>query len=298
MARLTRGRVGDNRRKALKGHASATWTHNSAIVLTRIIAVANQKGGVGKTTTTLNLGAALADMGRRVLIVDCDPQANATSGLGIARDEVETSIYDVVVLGQPLAAARISTLVSNLDLVPSHISLAGSEIELVSMPLREMRLSYALDALDGSDDYVFLDCPPSLGLLTVNAAVAADSLLIPIQCEYYALEGLGLLTHTIDLLRRELNPDLAIAGIVMTLFDARLTLATQVVDEVRKRFGEETFDTVVPRNVRLSEAPSHGLPISRYDPASRGATAYRRLAEEFDARMQREALLAAGAQPG
>jgi len=254
-------------------------------VPTRTITVANQKGGVGKTTTTLNLGAALADMGRRVLIVDCDPQANATSGLGVSRAEVQTSIYDVVVLGQPLANARIPTVVPNLDLVPSHIALAGSEIELVSMPLREMRLRYALDGLDGDDDYIFLDCPPSLGLLTVNAAVAAESLLIPIQCEYYALEGLGLLTHTIELLRRELNPALAIAGIVMTLYDARLTLATQVVEEVRKLFPNDIFETIVPRNVRLSEAPSHGLPISRYDPTSRGALAYRRLAEEFDARM-------------
>jgi chromosome partitioning protein len=265
-------------------------------VPTRIIAVANQKGGVGKTTTTLNLAAALADLGRRVLVVDCDPQANATSGLGFSRDQVETSIYDVVVLGQPLVEARIPTMVPNLDLVPSHIALAGSEIELVGMPLREMRLRYALDGLDGSDDVVFLDCPPSLGLLTVNAAVAADSLLIPIQCEFYALEGLGLLTHTIELLRRQLNPQLLVAGIVMTLYDARLTLATQVVDEVRKQFPDEIFDTIVPRNVRLSEAPSHGLPISRYDPTSRGALAYRRLAEEFDARMQRQAsALAAGA---
>jgi chromosome partitioning protein len=255
-------------------------------VPTRTIAVANQKGGVGKTTTALNLGAALADMGRRVLVVDCDPQANATSGLGVARDDVQTSIYDVVVLGQPIAEARIPTVVPNLDLVPSHISLAGSEIELVGMPLREMRLRYALDGLDHTDDYIFLDCPPSLGLLSVNAAVAAESLLIPIQCEYYALEGLGLLTHTIDLLRRQLNPNLAIAGIVMTLYDARLTLATQVVDEVRKQFPDDIFETIVPRNVRLSEAPSHGLPISRYDPSSRGAYAYRRLAEEFDARMQ------------
>jgi chromosome partitioning protein len=267
-------------------------------VPTRIVAVANQKGGVGKTTTTLNLGAALADMGRRVLIVDCDPQANATSGLGVARVDVTTSIYDVVVLGQPLSAARLPTLVPGLDLIPSHISLAGSEIELVAMPLRELRLRYALDALDGGDDYVFLDCPPSLGLMTVNAAVAADSLLIPIQCEFYALEGLGLLTHTIALLRRELNPDLAIAGIVMTLYDARLTLATQVVAEVRTQFPNDTFDTVVPRNVRLSEAPSHGMPISRYDPTSRGATAYRRLAEEFDARMQRLPAPAAHASSG
>jgi chromosome partitioning protein len=267
-------------------------------VPTRTIAVANQKGGVGKTTTTLNLGAALADMGRRVLIVDCDPQANATSGLGIDRADVDTSIYDVVVLGQPVAAARIHTLVPNLDLIPSHIALAGSEIELVSLPRREMRLRYALDALDGGDDYILIDCPPSLGLLTVNAAVAAESLLIPIQCEYYALEGLGLLTHTLDLLRRELNPNLAIAGIVMTLFDARLTLATQVVDEVRKQFRDDVFETVVPRNVRLSEAPSHGLPISRYDPTSRGAVAYRRLAEELDARMHPAEPLTDQAQPG
>jgi chromosome partitioning protein len=264
-------------------------------VPTRTVAVANQKGGVGKTTTTLNLAAALADMGRRVLVVDCDPQANATSGLGVNREEVETSIYDVVVLGQPIGEARLATMVPNLDIVPSHIALAGSEIELVGMPLREMRLRYALDALDGSDDYILLDCPPSLGLLTVNAAVAADSLLIPIQCEYYALEGLGLLTHTIELLRRQLNPRLAVAGIVMTLYDARLTLATQVVDEVRKQFPTEIFATIVPRNVRLSEAPSHGLPISRYDPSSRGALAYRRLAEEFDARMQQQPPLAAEA---
>jgi chromosome partitioning protein len=254
-------------------------------VPTRVIAVANQKGGVGKTTTTINLGAALADMGRRVLIVDCDPQANATSGLGVERDAVKASSYDVIVLGRPLREARISTLVPRLDLVPSTIALAGSEIELVALPRRERRLEYALEALDGTDDYVLLDSPPSLGLLTINAVVAAGSLLIPIQCEYYALEGLGLLTHTLDLLRRQLNPDLAIAGIVMTLYDPRLTLASQVVDEVRGRFPEETFDTVIPRNVRLSEAPSYGLPVSRYDPACRGTSAYRQLAVEFDRRL-------------
>jgi chromosome partitioning protein len=243
---------------------------------------------IAKTTTTINLGAALADLGRRVLLVDCDPQANATSGLGVSAAEIPASIYDVVVLGRPLAEARIPTQVPNLDLIPSTIALAGAEIELVGLARREMRLRYALEALDGhSDDYLLLDCPPSLGLLTVNAVVAAHSLLVPIQCEYYALEGLGLITHTLDLLRRELNPALVVDGIVLTLHDPRLTLSTQVVEEVRRRFPEETMDTVVPRNVRLSEAPSHGLPISRYDPTCKGAIAYGQLARELDDRVRR-----------
>lgn len=251
-----------------------------------ILAVANQKGGVGKTTTTLNLAAALAEMGRRVLIVDCDPQANATSGLGIARKDVVASSYDVVVLGRPLSEARIHTAVPNLDLVPSDIALAGAEIELVGMARRERRLAYALEALaDDPVDYVFLDCPPSLALLTVNAIVAAQALVVPIQCEFYALEGLGLLTHTINLLRRDLNPNLKIAGIVMTLFDGRLTLAHQVVDEVRARFPDEILTPVIPRNVRLSEAPSFGLPVTMYAPASRGAIAYRELAANLDRRL-------------
>jgi chromosome partitioning protein len=254
-------------------------------VPSRIIAVANQKGGVGKTTTIINLGTALADLGRRVLVVDCDPQANATSGLGIEPAAIGLTIYDVVVLGQPLRAARIPTAVNGLELVPSTIALAGSEIELVGMARRERRLQYALEALDGDADYVLLDCPPSLGMLTVNAVVAADSLLIPIQCEYYALEGLRLLTYTVNLLREELNPRLVIDGIVLTLHDPRLTLASQVVEEVRSQFPVETLATVIPRNVRVSEAPSHGLPISRYDPNCRGATAYGRLAEELDGRL-------------
>ena len=255
---------------------------------TRIIAVANQKGGVGKTTTTINLATALADLGRRVLLVDCDPQANATSGLGMSGEDIEASIYDVVVLGRPLAQARMRTPIPNLDIVPSTIALAGAEIELVGLARREMRLRYALEALDGeSDDYLLLDCPPSLGLLTVNAVVAAHSLLVPIQCEYYALEGLGLITHTLNLLRRELNTSLVIEGIVLTLHDPRLTLSTQVVEEVRRRFPAETLDTVIPRNVRLSEAPSHGLPISRYDPTCKGAVAYTQLAREVDERVRR-----------
>ena len=209
---------------------------------TRIIAIANQKGGVGKTTTTVNLGTALADMGRRVVIIDDDPQASATSGLGVYHDPDRLSVYDVIVLGRLLAEARMPTSIPNLDLVPSDIALAGSEIELVSLPRREQRLKYAL-------------------------------------------EGLGLLTHTIGLLRRELNPHLQLEGILLTLFDPRLTLATQVVEEVRRRFTDDTFDTVIPRNVRLSEAPSHGLPISRYDPGCRGALAYGQLAAELDARV-------------
>jgi len=259
----------------------------------RIIAVANQKGGVGKTTTVINLGTALADLGRRVLIIDCDPQANATSGLGVALESRVPTVYDVVVLGQPLHVARQPTAVANLDLVPSTVELAGSEIELVGLPRRETRLRWAIEAHAAPDDYVLLDCPPSLGLLTVNAVVAADSLLIPIQCEYYALEGLKLLTHTIDLLRRELNSALTIAGILLTLHDHRLTLSTQVLEEVRRCFPAETLRTVIPRNVRLSEAPSHGLPISRYDPTCRGAVAYRELAEELEARIGSPAVGAA-----
>ncbi len=253
---------------------------------TPILAVANQKGGVGKTTTTINLGACLAEMGRRVLIIDADPQANATSGLGITRGSTPSSTYDVVVLGQPIDAAIIATTVPGLDLVPSDIALAGSEIELVDLPRREKRLAYALDGLTAQYDYILIDCPPSLGLLTVNAVVAAESLLVPIQCEFYALEGLGLLTHTMALLQRQLNPSLRIAGIVMTLFDARLALAHQVVDEVRARFPNELLTPLIPRNVRLSEAPSHGLPITSYDPTCRGAVAYRELATNLDLRLQ------------
>ncbi len=254
-----------------------------------ILAVANQKGGVGKTTTVINVATLLAERGRRILVVDCDPQANATSGLGVARRDIGASTYDVLVLGRPLSEARIPTAVDGLDLVPADIALAGAEIELVGVARREKQLTYALEALaEDPVDYVFLDCPPSLGLLTVNAVVAAHGLVVPIQCEFYALEGLGLLTHTINLLRRELNPGLQVTAIVLTLHNSRLTLANQVVDEVRKRFGTQVLEPVIPRNVRLSEAPSYGLPISLYAPNSRGAQAYRELASNLDERLQTE----------
>ena len=223
----------------------------------RVITVTNQKGGVGKTTTAVSLGAALAERGLRVLLVDCDPQGNATSGLGVRPTELSESIYDVIVLGQPLLEVAIEIReVAGLTLVPSNVSLAGSELELADLPLRESRLRLALDGLEDYD-YVLLDTPPSLGLLTVNCLVAADSLLIPLQCEYYALEGLSSLTQTQALVRQSLNPGLALAGIVLTLFDPRTILSAQVVSEVRRQFGDQAFTTVIPRSVRLSEAPSH-----------------------------------------
>jgi chromosome partitioning protein len=250
----------------------------------QILAVANQKGGVGKTTTAINLAACWAEAGRRVLLIDGDPQANATSGLGGQRGTFASTVYDVVVLGQPIRQSIVHTTTPGLDLVPSDIALAGSEIELIDLPRREMRLRYALEGLTGYD-YVLIDCPPSLGLVAVNAVVAASALIVPIQCEFYALEGLSLLNQTVQMLRRQLNPDLRIAAIVMTLFDGRLALAHQVVDEVRQRFPNELLAPVIPRNVRLSEAPSHGLPITSYDPTCRGAVAYRELAQNLDRRL-------------
>jgi chromosome partitioning protein len=252
--------------------------------LPRVYAVVNQKGGVGKTTTAINVAANLPELGLSGLIVDMDPQGNTTSGLGITRSELSSSVYNVIVDAEDINEVVRPTAVAGLDILPSHRSLAGAEIELISLPRRERRLLYALESLRVAYDYIIIDCPPSLGLLTVNSLVAAEYMLIPIQCEYYALEGLGALTHTTQLIQRELNPRLKIGGIVLTLFDPRLTLTLQVAEQVRARYPEKTFQTVIPRNVRLSEAPSHGMPITQYDPTSRGGVAYQELTKELIAR--------------
>lgn len=248
--------------------------------MAQIIAIANQKGGVAKTTTAVNLGACLSELGRSVLLVDMDPQGNASSGFGVDKLRIRHCIYDVLINGAPAESVLIKSDFEHLDILPATIQLAGAEIELVSAISREVKLKRALDPLRSRYDYIIIDCPPSLGLLTLNALTAADSLLIPIQCEYYALEGLGQLVNTIKLAQKHLNPDLHILGVVLTMFDARTNLSIQVVDEVKNFFKEKVFQTIIPRNVRLSEAPSHGRPVITYDPKSRGAEVYRELAKE------------------
>jgi chromosome partitioning protein len=250
----------------------------------RVTACTNQKGGVGKTTTVINLAAYLALSGTRTLVIDLDPQGNATSGLGVDRRSLERSTYDALVDRVPIGELVVGTAIDGLDLVPSTPSLSGAEIELVSVTARERRLAASLAELDGRYDRVLIDCPPSLGLLTVNALTAADGVLIPIQTEYYALEGLSQLVNTIRRVREGLNPRLELDGVLLTMYDARTRLSAQVADEVRRHMNGTVYRTVVPRSVRLSEAPSHGLPIALYDPASRGATAYRELAGEVAAR--------------
>jgi len=246
-----------------------------------IVAIANQKGGVGKSTTAINLGAGLAFQGERVLIVDLDPQGNTTSGLGVDRSAIRYSMYDLLVDDVGVEDVIEPSSVRDLFVVPATIELAGAEIELVSMFSREKRLGTALEPVAGDYDFVLIDCPPSLGLLTVNGLAAADEVLIPIQCEYYALEGVSQLMKNIQLVQRNLNPDLEIEGVLLTMFDGRTTLASDVVAQVREHFGETTYRTVIPRTVRLSEAPSYGEPIEAYDPMSRGAIAYREMAREF-----------------
>jgi chromosome partitioning protein len=252
----------------------------------RVVAVANQKGGVGKSTTAVNIGAAIAEGGLRVLIIDMDPQGNASTGLGIDPGQRQIGTYQVVSQGVPIQEAVMETAVPGVWAIPSTIDLAGAEIELVGQISRETRLARAIAPVTQSYDFVFLDCPPSLGLLTINALSACDELIVPIQCEYYALEGLGQLLRNVRLVQQNLNAKLRLTGIIMTMYDSRTKLSEQVVAEVRRYFGPRVYDTVIPRTVRLSEAPGFGLPITIYDPNSKGAKAYRKLAEEF---LRREA---------
>ena len=246
----------------------------------KIIAVTNQKGGVGKTTTAVNLSACVAEKGRRVLLVDIDPQGNASSGLGCAAKH-RRSVYDVLMGETPAKDAIQATKFGPLSLLTSSIQLAGAEIELVAMPGRETQLKNALEPVKDEYDYIFIDCPPSLSLLTLNAMAAADSVLVPIQCEYYALEGVGQLMNTLQLVKKSLNPRIEVEGVVLTMLDGRTNLGIQVVEEVKKYFKDRVYSSIIPRNVRLSEAPSHGLPIHLYDSRSTGAQAYRDLAAEF-----------------
>ena len=248
--------------------------------MVKVIAVANQKGGVGKTTTAVNLAACLAKEGRKVLLIDSDPQGNATSGLGFDKRDVKKCIYDVLINEVPIADTLKHTAYENLDVIPATIQLAGAEIELVSLMNREGRLKNALERIKHDYDYVIIDCPPSLGLLTINALTAASSVMIPVQCEFYALEGITMLMNTIQLVQRNLNPALKLEGVVMTMFDSRTNLAQDVVEEVKKYFKTKMYKTIVPRNVRLSEAPSHGMPVIDYDSKSKGAQVYMELAQE------------------
>lgn len=246
----------------------------------RIIAIANQKGGVGKTTTSVNLSACLAYLGKKVLLVDIDPQGNASSGVGVNKGEVQQCIYDVLIDDVSVKETILETKVENLHIVPATISLAGAEIELVSTISREVRLKRALQEVQGLYDYIVIDCPPSLGLLTINSLTASDAIIIPVQCEFYALEGLSQLLSTIRLVQKHLNKNLSIDGVLLTMFDARTNLGIQVIEEVKKYFQDKVYKTIIPRNVRLSEAPSHGEPIIIYDPKSRGAEVYLELAKE------------------
>ncbi|REB08154.1 ParA family protein [Sporosarcina sp. BI001-red] len=246
----------------------------------RIIAIANQKGGVGKTTTSVNLSACLAHIGKKVLLIDTDPQGNATSGVGINKGDVQNCIYDILIDDVPMKDVILPTKVPLLDCIPATISLAGAEIELVSTISREVRMKHAIQEVKAKYDYIIIDCPPSLGLLTINALTASDSIIIPVQCEYYALEGLSQLLSTIRLVQKHLNENLVIDGVLLTMFDARTNLGIQVIDEVKKYFQDKVYKSIIPRNVRLSEAPSHGEPIILYDARSRGAEVYLELAKE------------------
>lgn len=250
----------------------------------RVIAVINQKGGVGKSTTVINLSACLGENKKKVLVIDFDPQGNSTSGYGIEKEELEHDIYDVILHDYPIEEAIMETCEPNVFIVPATIQLATAEIELVTAMARESVLKDAVNKVKDEFDYVFIDCPPSLGLLTINALIAANSLIIPIQCEYYALEGVAKLLESMQMVKRRMNPDLEIFGVLMTMFDSRTTLSKQVVDEVQEYFGKKTFKTIIPRNVKVSEAPSHGMPVVQYARVSKGSLAYMKLAKEVVAR--------------
>ena len=247
----------------------------------KIISVANQKGGVGKTTTSVNLSAALAHFGKKVCLVDVDPQGNSTSGIGIDKDTIQFSVYDILINNVPASDAAIPTMMEGLYIIPANIDLVGAQVELVAKMARESFLKEALLPIKNDYDYIFLDCPPSLGILTVNALNASDKVLVPIQCEFFALEGLSQLINTVKLVKKNLNPNLEVEGVVLTMYDGRTNLSNQVVEEVKAFFKNKVYDTIIPRNVRLSEAPSFGLPIIKYDPKSPGSETYLSLAKEL-----------------
>lgn len=252
------------------------------INLGKAIAIFNQKGGVGKTTTNINLAACLALKGKKILIIDIDPQGNTTSGIGLSKKELGNTSYEILIEKDiDTKSAIIETQVKNLNIIPASVQLAGAEVELIQLQGREKRLKNALDQVKPDYDYIFIDCPPSLGLLTINSLTAVDSVLIPIQCEFYALEGVSQLMSTIEIVKKSMNPKLEIQGVILSMFDGRTNLSIQVVEEVKKYFKEKVYTTVIPRNVRLAEAPSYGLPIMQYDPKSAGAQAYQEFAEEF-----------------
>ena len=249
--------------------------------MARVITIFNQKGGVGKTTTVINLAAALGKLNKKILIIDVDPQGNSTSGIGVDKNDLKLSIYDGLINGIDLKKIRQKTSAENVDIIPSNVDLAGAEIELIEMNNRELVLKKLIENIENNYDYILIDCPPSLGLLSINGLSASHSVLIPIQCEYYALEGVSQLVDTIMLVKRSLNPDLEIEGVVLSMFDGRTNLSIQVVDEVKKYFKGKVYTSIIPRNVRLAEAPSYGLSVIDYDPKSKGAEAYSELAEEF-----------------
>lgn len=247
----------------------------------KIIAIANQKGGVGKTTTSINLSAALASKGKKVLVIDTDPQGNTTSGFGINKNELENTIYELILGDCSIRDCIIENAIQNVDMIPSNVNLAASEIELIGVDKKEFILKNEVDYIKDKYDYIIIDCPPSLNMLTINAMTTSDSVLVPIQCEYYALEGLSQLIHTVNLVKERLNPELDLEGVLFTMYDARTNLSMQVVDNVKANLKARVYETMIPRNIRLAEAPSYGMPISMYDPKSAGAEAYMNLADEI-----------------